>query len=280
MAQPKDAWFEHIENPSGLLLELAQAKTGADIFTFWQTLPETQPLYDYYFEWDNIAAIPIQSYDYWFKKQVVQNARNKIRKALKLGVIVEEVPFDDAFCMSLTKIYNETPIRQGRKFIHYGIDVEALKDGLSDKLESAVFLGAFYEGELVGYIKLLLLRKFIRATGTLTSTRHRDKPIMNLLICKAVEYCALHTFPFLAYGRFTYGKKGDDGLTEFKRHNGFEKIDIPRYYIPITLTGKLALRLKLHREMSSLLPTNLYQFFLSLRSRWYTKSKAAFYSSK
>lgn len=280
VAQPKDAWFEHIENLSSLLLALAQAKTGADIFTFWQTLPDTQPLYDYYFEWDNIAAIPIQNYDHWFTKQVVQNARNKIRKALKLGVIVQEVPFDDAFCKSVTKIYNETPIRQGRKFIHYGKDVETIKEGLSDKLESSVFLGAYHAGELLGYIKLLSLKRYMRATGTLTSTLHRDKPIMNLLISKAVEYCALHNFPFLAYGRFTYGKKGDDGLSDFKRQNGFEKFHVPCYFIPITLLGKLALRLRLHREISTLLPTNLYQFLIRLRSRWYAKSNATLNSSK
>jgi len=31
-------------------------------------------------------------------------------------------------------------------------------------------------------------------------------------------------------------------LTEFKRRNGFEQVLLPRYYIPLTLKGKIALR--------------------------------------
>lgn len=272
IAQPKYAWFEHIENPEFLLRELASTKIGADIFTFWQTLPDIKPLYEYFFEWDNVAAIPITSYEHWLNKQVVQNARNKIRKSLKMGVVVREVPFDDKFCRSVTKIYNETPIRRGRQYDHYGKSMETIKEGLSDQLESSVFLGAFHGGELIGYIKLIRLKNFLRATGTLTSTLHRDKPAMNALIAKSVEYCAFHNYPFLAYGKFTYGNKGDDSLSDFKRYNGFERFDVPHYYIPITTKGKFAMQLRLHRDLTDIVPPLLYNSFLNLRRLWNAKS--------
>lgn len=272
IAQPKYTLHEHIENPEVFLNELVTAKIGADIFTFWQTLPDTKPLYNYHFDWDNVAAIPVHSYDEWLNKQVSKNTRKNIKKASKIDVFAKEVHFDDAFCACVTSIYNETSVRRGRHFGYYGKDAKEIQDGLSDQLESSVFLGAFCVEELIGYIKLILMKTYVRATGTLTSTLHRDKPAMNVLIAKAVEYCAMHNYPFLVYGRYIYGNKGADSLTDFKWHNGFEKFDIPRYYIPMTAKGRLSLRFGLHRELTSLLPSNLYRYFITLRAKYYTKS--------
>lgn len=269
IAQPKDSWYQHLENPEVVLKDIIAAKVGVDIFSFWQTLPDTKPLHNYLFEWDNVAAIPIKSYDYWLNTQIVKNTRKKIKKFSSVGVTVKEVPFDDAFCSSVTKIYNETPVRQGRRFALYGANVEMIKRKYGDKPESSVFLGAFYEEELIGYLKLMIQKNFIRATGTLTSTLHRDKPAMNALIAKAVQYCAIHQYPFLVYGRYEYGNRGNDGLSDFKRHNGFQKYDVPRYYIPITGKGKLALRLRLHRELTSVIPHKVYHFIVTVRSKWY-----------
>ena len=42
----------------------------------------------------------------------------------------------------------------------------------------------------------------------------------------------------------------NSSLTEFKRRNGFEKVLLPRYYIPLTLKGKLAQRCQFHRAGS------------------------------
>jgi hypothetical protein len=66
-----------------------------------------------------------------------------------------------------------------------------------------------------------------------------------------------------------YGKKGEDKLTDFKRHNGFRKIDIPRYYIPLTVTGRMALQLGLHHGIQSVIPQGLYARLVQLRNRWY-----------
>src|SRR5256885_12912907 len=59
-------------------------------------------------------------------------------------------------------------------------------------------------------------------------------------------------------------------LTEFKRRNGFEPVSLPRYYIPLTLEGKVALQLGLHRGLSARIPKAVYGKLLKIRSEEHT----------
>ena len=67
----------------------------------------------------------------------------------------------------------------------------------------------------------------------------------------------------------SYGKKQADGLADFKRHNGFEKIELPRYYVPLTVAGRMALRLGLHHGMSHLIPESVAAAYRRVRKQWY-----------
>jgi len=58
-------------------------------------------------------------------------------------------------------------------------------------------------------------------------------------------------------------------LTEFKRRNGFEQVLLPRYYIPLTLKGKIALRLGLHRGLVQRIPKAVLSQLLKIRNSWY-----------
>ena len=53
---------------------------------------------------------------------------------------------------------------------------------------------------------------------------------------------------------FSYRKKQQDSLADFKRHNGFQKVDVPRYYVPLTLRGRIAFKLGLHHEIADSIP--------------------------
>jgi len=94
---------------------------------------------------------------------------------------------------------------------------------------------------------------------------------MNLLIAKAVEVCVEQAMPYLVYSKFNYGKRGSETLKEFKRNLGFESIIVPRYYIPLSAKGALALRTHLHNDVIDLLPEKLLRFLLKMRGRWYEK---------
>ena len=97
IARLEQEWYEDVEHPDKLVDALRTARSGADILTFWQRLPDLEPKYSYSVEPDPIAALPIKNYSFWWEKQIDRAARNKIRKAEKKGVIVKPARFDDRF---------------------------------------------------------------------------------------------------------------------------------------------------------------------------------------
>ncbi len=270
MARVKEEWDEDIEDPIGLTRQLKSHRIRADIFTFIQRLPQSRPRYTYAMEWDSVAALPIIDYNYWFKNQLYQNPRNKIRIAQKKGVTVKLCDFNDELIDGITRIYNEIPIRQGKPFPDFNIDADAIKTGYSTFLDRAVFVGAFFNNELIGFVKLVASRGFMRTMGLLAKVAHRDKAPMNMLIAKAVEVCAERKIPYLVYGKFFYGKIGSDTLQDFKRYLGFESIILPRYYIPLNTWGLLSVRAGLYNGLAGFLPHTLIRYMLRARSKWYS----------
>ena len=90
-------------------------------------MPDVQPGIRTTPEWEEIAVLPIQSYEHWWNHQIKSRVRNQIRKAEKEGLVVKEVPYDDDFVAGMTAIFNESPVRQGRPFWHYGKTFETVK---------------------------------------------------------------------------------------------------------------------------------------------------------
>jgi hypothetical protein len=71
---------------------------------------------------------------------------------------------------------------------------------------------------------------------------------------------------YLTYGKMYYGKKRKSSLVAFKHRNGFAPIFLPRYYIPLSKKGKLAIAFRLHRGILGLLPGGLINLLIRLRS--------------
>jgi hypothetical protein len=94
---------------------------------------------------------------------------------------------------------------------------------------------------------------------------------MNALIAKAVELCEQKGVSHLIYGQFIYGNNRKSSFLEFKRRNGFEQVNFPRYYIPLTLKGEVFIRLRLYRGLNGLIPEPLLRPLLSFRA-WYCKA--------
>lgn len=259
-------WDEDIKDPAKLIRELKKNKVKADIFTFCQRVPETKPKYNYSLEWDYIAAIPIKSFDYWWEKQIDAKTRNMARKAQKKGVVLKIVDFDDEFVKGIECIYNETPIRQGKPFWHYRKDFNTIKKENSTYLDRSEFIGAYHNEELIGFIRLLYGERTARTVQIISMIKHRDKAPTNALIAKAVEVCNNKGIPYLVYGVWSEGTLG-----EFKRSNSFEKIDIPRYYIPLSIKGKVALKFKVHHGIRHMLPEKIALRLRDLRTKWYSR---------
>ena len=273
-AELKEEWDEDIEDPETFIRLLKSSGMKADVFTFMQRLPYSKPKYNYYREWDSIAAIPITSYENWLKKQVVQNSRKKIGYAQRKGVTIKLIDFNDKLVKGILDIYHETPILQGKPNRQYNTDFEAAKKLNATFLDRSQFIGAFYNDELIAYIKLVSAGRFMRTMGILAKLAHRDKGPMNFLISKAVEICVEKKMPYLIYAKFNYGKRGSETLKEFKKNLGFESIVLPRYYVPLNVWGKIILKMKLHSDFVEYFPKKIIKIAIQLRSNWYSKKFA------
>lgn len=256
-----------VTDPPSIISALRKAKPKADIFTFSQKIPDSEPRFGYYYELDNVAAIPISSFDDWWNNQVNNKQRQNMRRAHKRGVEVRLTPFDDDLVKGIVEIYNETPVRQGKPFWHYGKDFEAVKKDVATYGNRSDFIGAYHENELIGFIKIVYCGKSGNMMQILGKIKYRDKCAMDALIAKAVEVCAQKGMSFLTYGKFVYGKKGEDTLSDHKRHTSFRKIDVPQYFIPLTRKGSIAIRLGFHHYPYNLLPGWLVKNLIKLRSR-------------
>jgi len=60
---------------------------------------------------------------------------------------------------------------------------------------------------------------------------------------------------------------GSDSLGRFKRSNGFVKRLVPRYYVPLTLKGKIVLLLHLHHGVKGLIPNVIKDKLRPLRKK-------------
>jgi len=268
--------YQFLEDPEMALEDLRKSGTRIDLFTFIQRLSDTSPRYSYPMEWDNMAALSVSTFDDWMTKQIDFKVRNKVRKAAKNGVVVQEVHYDDGFVRGISAIYNESPIRQGKPFWHYGKDLETVRKMNATFMDRSIFIGAFFEGNLIGFVKLVFDEDRSQAglMQIVSMMGHQDKAPTNALIAHAVRSCAERGISYLWYANMSYGKKQADGLADFKRHNGFRKIDLPRYYVPLTIAGRMALRVGLHRSMLDWVPEPVIAKYRRIRSLWHQKKSS------
>jgi hypothetical protein len=258
-----------VEDPSLFITKLKESKLEADVFTFAQRPPEITPKYHYHWEWDNWAAIATTSFKDWWEK-LPQESRKNVRRAAKRGVVVKIVRFDNDLVKGVHRIYNQTPVRDGRLFWHFGKDFETVRRELATYLDRSEFIGAYWNEELIGFLKMVYVDHVATVFHIISMNEHYDKRPTNALIAKAAEVCEQKGISDLTYTKFVYGNKRQSSLLEFKRRNGFEQVNFPRYYVPLTLRGEVFVRLRLYRGLSGLIPEPILQLLLSLRA-WYYK---------
>lgn len=260
------------EDPEALTRVLKECGTRVDIFTFLQRLPDTAPRYPYTVEMDNLAVLPVTTFDNWWNNQIRSYPRNRARQAGKRGVELREVPFGDELIRGIRGIYNETPIRQGKRFPHYGMTYERAREYAGTFLDRSIYVGAFLGETMIGFIKLTMDQSRTQAclVHILSMAQHKEKAPTNALIAEAVRTCAQQKVSYLIYEHFNYGNKADS-LSHFKEVNGFERVDIPRYYVPLTPIGRLALRFGLHHRIADRIPEQVAEKFRDLRRAYFER---------
>ena len=265
-----EEWLEtEIEDPVSCVNTLkSQGPDGlrADVFTFSQKLPTTSPKYSYPKEWDSIAAIHVTSFKDWWEG-LAQETRKNVRKAEKRGVVVQVKALDDGLLKDLLALNNDSPVRQGKAFTHYGKTLEQITRDQADFLDRCDYICAYFGEELIGVIKLIYRGDVASILTFLPRASHHDKKPANALIAKAVEICEKKQISYLTFGKFNYGNKQHTPLREFKTRNGFQEVLAPRYYVPLTMWGTIAVKLGLHRGLIGLLPHGMIVFLLNVRTK-------------
>jgi hypothetical protein len=157
------------------------------------------------------------------------------------------------------------------RFKHYGRDLEWVRGHAGTFLDRSIFIGAYLGDRMIGFIKLVTdeARRQACTMHILSTIEHREKAPTNAMVAQAVRSCADRGIPYLVYQNFSYGKKQGDSLSHFKEINGFQRVDLPRYYVPLTALGSAAFKLGLHRRLADHLPQSVGAKLRELRKNWY-----------
>ncbi len=262
----KYPWQEDLTDPENVISQLRAANKRVDILKFWQRIPDIEAKYPYYHEWHHPAAIPISTHEKWFKSQLNKNARNKVRRSAKKGLIVHQEQLTDELVHKIMGIYNDSPLRRGKRFWHYGKDFETVKCELLDDSTETTYVTAYVEEELIGFVKVLFYDRYARTTLILDKQSRRDIGCMNSMISKIVEICEDRKIPHFVY---SFWRRGNHG--QFQRSCGFEKHSVPYYYVPLSIRGKVTLMLNLHHGIRGWIPEKMMIYLLELRAKWYAK---------
>ncbi len=253
----RSEFYEFVNNPGELAEEIKRTGIPADIFVFIPNPVVPGIEYRYHRENYSIALLPVKTYEYWWTTQINDKTRNMVRKAYKSGVEIKVVELDEGFIRGIKEIYDESPVRQGKKFRHYNKTLEEIKESHISFLDRSVFIGAYYGNELIGFAKLVHNEGYSSLMQIIAKISARKMAPMNALIAKAVEICAEKGIPYLHFG--SWGKMS--GPNQFKKHNAFMKYEAAQYYVPLTAWGKVAIALGLHRDIKDYIPERIVQFF-------------------
>ncbi len=262
-------WLEGelVPDPAAFVAELRASGLAADIFAFSGPLEGGPPHAGLHYELDNAAVIHTSYYKAWWEG-LPQEARKNTRRAAKKGISVRIVPFDDELVAGIKSIYDEAPVRQGRPFWHYGKDIARVRLENSSYLDRCDFIGAYFGDQLVGFVKLVYVDNAARMMQILCLSAHQDKRPIIALIAHAAQHCHRKGIRYLHYGKFSYYGKIDSSMAEFKRRLGFERIEYPRYFIPLTIGGRIALKAGVHKGWRTLLPQNAVEQAQRIRTVW------------
>ena len=189
-----------------------------------------------------------------------------LRRAKREGVAVKTCEYNDEFAQGIKSLYDETRVRQGQQFWHHNKPLEKVKKENGTYLERSEYIGAFLENELIGFIKMVYVDDYAKTMQVLTKERFFYKRPANALIAKAIEVCASKGIKYFNYGFYEYRGKKENSLTNFKTRHGLLLFNFPRYYISLTLKGRIYLTLGLHRGLKRLIPRQAVNVSLKVRS--------------
>ena len=267
-----EIWAENeVEHPERCIKALMSVDTKtpqADIFTFTQKPTSTILKYSFSYDLESIAAIHLTSFKEWWER-LPQESRKNVRRSQKRGVVVKVKEFDDELIHGIVDVNNDSPVRQGRSYSHYGKSFDQVKKDHSAFIERSDFICAYHGSEIIGFLKIVYRGNVASILQLAPKLSQSDMRPANAMLAKAIEQCEARGVSCVTYGLFNYGNKKDTPLREFKVRNGFGEILIPRYYVPLTTWGAVCVRTKLYRGLIGILPQFIIVFIVGVRAKMY-----------
>lgn len=240
----------------------------ADIFTFAQHIPATQPRYSYPMEWESVAAIPLVSFKEWWER-LPQETRKNVRRSQKRGVVITVRELDANLVQGIRAVNDDSPLRQGMKNAYYGLTYEDTWKRYGEFNGRCDFICAHSAEGIIGFLHLVYREGVAAILNMTVKSSQFDKRPANALVAKAVEICERRGMSHISYGLYNYGNKRDSSLREFKIRNGFQEILIPRYFVPITPWGRVCMTMKFHRGLIGILPHSIISAGVRARALWF-----------
>jgi hypothetical protein len=131
-------------------------------------------------------------------------------------------------------------MRRGKPFVHYGEAWEKVYEDFIKLTDKVTFIGAYYGDELIGFAVIKHTPEYSLISQILSLQKHMDKAPNYALIDKIVELCASYNVHYIVYERM---QNEHDPLGFFKYRNGFKGAYVPRYFIPLTARGLVAIKI-------------------------------------
>jgi hypothetical protein len=266
-----EEWLEdELLDPETCIAKLKEASgiPQADILSFVQKVPDTTPRYNYPMQMRSDAVADVNDFTAWWEG-LPQETRKNVRRSQKRGVTIQIRQFDADVISGIAGIQNESPVRQGRPYPHYGKSFEQVKRDHGAFINRSDFICAYFGEEFIGCIKLVYRGDVASILQCNSKIAHYDKRPSNALIAKAAELCAAKNVKHLTYGRFSYGNRGQAALRIFKERHGFTEMLVPAYFVPLTYWGAFCVKTRLYRNPIDFIPQSWLRVALDLRTKWY-----------
>jgi hypothetical protein len=209
--------------------------SGLDIFTYWTRNWVKQQASDDTIMKRNILAVlrlP-SSYDRWY-----ESLDKRVRHAIRTSrTSVEQCTIDEG-TKAIASIYTDIEERQGQPFPFHNIDAAELERIMVRRKESVFFHG-LADGRLVGAARIIpsISEGFAILASLISRGSDFDKKPNDRLLAGLVEWAIQKQIGLLVYDYLA-----DDSLGFFKRRHGFCPLSVPRFGVPLTARGSLALR--------------------------------------
>jgi hypothetical protein len=198
---------------------------------------------------ETIALLRLRTFQEWLEAsgKQMRKVRNMLRKAQKSGVQVHEIDLgfiNGDIVDSIYRIYHDTPIRQGRRYVGYTTTRADLQRRFGN-LTNSLLVGAFLEKSMIGFAHIILGDMVASVRSILSLEQYMGMGSNNAMLAFAIESLCSRMIRFLTYARMGY----QPGLDMFKKDNGFKRVVLRTHHLALSSRGALATRLNMYRDI-------------------------------